>query len=88
MPSLKLCFDDDTQDFSKVENNGSIEDVMIKVQSDTRREIMELAQFYQKRNQARVNEHKYSLFPISYEHEHESDPNLPKVLPPFLPPKT
>ena len=30
MPTLKLCFED-SQEFSKVENNGSIEDMLIKV---------------------------------------------------------
>jgi hypothetical protein len=28
-----------------------------------------------------------SLFPLSYEHDIEEDASLPKVLPPYLPPK-
>lgn len=55
--------------------------------SGTRKELLELSNFYLERNKARVASHYLSLFPISYEHDVETDSSLPQVLPPYLPPK-
>ena len=46
-----------------------------------------MANFYINRNKARVSEHQLNLFPLSYEHDVEDDPTLPKVNVPYLPPK-
>jgi hypothetical protein len=55
---------EDTQEMSKIENNGSIEQLII---TETKRELQEIAAFYTQRNKNRVAEQQFNKFPLSYE---------------------